>query len=789
MPSTALLLPTMRFQRVCSSTLSSLKCDLLDTVFQNQLINMYAKCGGLVDARQVFDEMRARDLFSWNVIIATHQRHGSLHEALTLFNRMRDSGVQADQFIFASILPVCARLGALEEGRGIHQSIIESGFLSDGIVVNALIYMYVKCGSIRKARELFDKMPLRNVVSWTAMIAGYAKFGFFQKALENFKQMQVAGVKPNSATFVTVLPACAKTGALEEGMYFHEKIIKSGFLSDDVVMNALIDMYAKCGSIQKAYELFDKMPQRNLESWNTMITAYAQKGLLCKALRLFKEMPYRDVVSWNVIIAGYARNGFVENALETFKQMQLSTVKPDSTTFASILPACAKMRYLEHGMGIHQIIVESRLLSDVVVASALIDMYAKCGSMQKAQKLFEKMPEKDLVSWNAIIAVYTLNGLVGKALEAFNQMQLAGVKSNSITFITILPACSKMGALEHGMVFHGKLIENGFLLDVPAVNALIDMYAKCASIQRACSIFEKMPKKTVVTWNTMIAGYAQNRCVEEALEIFKKMQLACVKPDAATFASILPACASIGDLEQGMVFHQRIIQSGFLSDVLVANALIDIYTKCGIIHKARDLFDKISERDVVSFNAMIAGYAMHGYGKDALKLFEFMKHSGIYPNHISFICVICACSHAGLVDEGCNYFNSMSEFYCILPTTDHYVCMVDLLGRAGYLEEALNIIIKMATKPTAVVWTCLLGACRSHKKMGLGAYTATFVFELDPKTAPPYVLLSDIYADVGSWSDIQIVRKLMKEREIKKVPACSWIQVHRIVHVFYVGDR
>ncbi|XP_057830926.2 pentatricopeptide repeat-containing protein At1g15510, chloroplastic [Cryptomeria japonica] len=470
------------------------------TFIQNNLMNMYVKTGSFVDARKVFDEMTERDVSSWNIIIAAYRRHANHREALTLFNLMQRTETQPDQFTFASILPACAKVRAVEQGMSIHQSIVERRFLSDLVVVSALIDMYGKCGKIDKARKLFDKMPQRNTVSWNALIAGYAQNGILERVLESFKRMQLAGVKPVSATFASILPACAKMGALEEGMEIHRCTIECGFLSDLVVANALLDMYAKCRSVHKACNLFDKMP-------------------------------HRDVVSWNAMIAGYAQNGFDGKALETFKEMHLAALEPDSTTFASILPACAKMGALKRGMNIHQSIIESSLLSDVIVASALVDMYAKCGDIHKASELFTQMPQRNVVSWNAMIAGYAQNGFVEEALNAFNQMKLAGVKPVSRTFASILPACAKVGALEQGMDIHQSIIESGLLSDVVLASSLVDMYAKCGNIYKARELFDKMCQRNVISWNAMIAGYAQNGFYKDALDLFQLMMHSGTHPD------------------------------------------------------------------------------------------------------------------------------------------------------------------------------------------------------------------------------------------------------------------
>ncbi|XP_059069475.1 pentatricopeptide repeat-containing protein At3g24000, mitochondrial-like [Cryptomeria japonica] len=728
------------------------------TTIHNKLISLYVKCGSLVDARRLFDHMKERDRVSWNTIIAAYGRHGCSGEAVTLFHHMQQTGLQPDHYTFASVLPACAKMGALEQAMDIHKSINDGLILSDIVVATALVDMYAKCESIDKARELFDRIPQRNAFLWTAMIGGYAHNGFAEKALETFKQMQLDGIKPDTTTFASILPACAKMGDLVWGIDIHQSIMEGGFLSDIIVGNALVDMYAKCGGIDKARELFDRMPQR-------------------------------DIVSWNALIAGYAQNGFVESALEIFKQMQLAAVKPNSTTFASILPMCAKMGALKQGMDIHRSVMEGGFLSDIIVGNTLVDMYAKCGNIDKARKLFDRMQQRDIISWNAMIAGYAHNEFVEKALETFKQMQLTGVKPNSSTLASILPACAKMGALDQGIDIHQSIKDREILVDVVVATAFVDMYAKCGRIDKACELFDKMPHRNVVSWNAMIAGYAQNGFVEKALETFKQMQLAGLKPDSTTFASILPACAKMGALEQGMNIHQSIMEGGFLSDIIVGNALVDMYGKCGNMDKARELFDKMSQKNVVSWNAMIAGYAHNGFCKDALKIFELMKHSGAYPDAVSFSCVLCACRHTGLVDEGCTYFNDMHNPYCITPTIDHYVCMVDLLARAGYLEDTLNFIIKMPIKPVVVLWMCFLGACKSHMNTGLGVFTALLMLDLDTNNATTYVLLSNIYAKVGRWGEVEMVRRLMKYRGVTKIPGCSWIEGHKMVHAFCVGDR
>eukprot|EP01018_Ginkgo_biloba_P012913 Gb_21937 [translate_table: standard] len=642
-------------------------------------------------------------------------KQGLLKEALHIAHLM-DQPV--DTSTYACLLQMCIKKKALSQGRVLHTHMNEIGFMPDVFLGNTLANMYAKCGSLVDARRVFDKMPKRDVVSWTAMIASYSSHGYAEEALTLFNQMQQAGIQPNQFTFTSVLPACAKLAALGKGMELHEEIIRSGFHSHVFVANALIDMYAKCGRIRSSRNLFDKMHQRDVVSWNAMMAGYLHNRDVDEALKVFQEMPERNVVSWTAMIAGYVQHGQDVEALQLFRQMQEAGVRPKPNTFVSLLPACAKLVNLENGMELHEEIIRSGFQSHVSVANALIDMYAKCGGIDNARKLFDKMQQRDVVSWTVMIAGYAQN----------------------------------------------------------------------EDMEEAQKLFQEMPEKNAVSWTAIIAGYVQNGQGVNALHLFQQMQLQGVKPTPSTFARVLSACADLAALEQGMEIHEDIIKNGLQSELFVENALIDMYAKCGSIETAREVFDKMHQRDVISWTAMIGGYAMHGCGNEALKLFEQMQHSGMNPDQITLVCILSACCHAGLVEEGCHYFDCMSQYYQITPSIKHYVCMVDILGRAGHLDEALDIINKMPMEPGVSVWSCLLGACRMHNNIELGEHVAEQLFELDPQNSAPFVLLSNIYAAAGRWEDSENVWRMMKDRRIKKMPGCSWIEVNKQVHAFLVGD-
>eukprot|EP00253_Pinus_taeda_P011617 PITA_11617 len=455
--------------------------------------------------------------------------------------------------------------------------------------------------------------------------------------------------------------------------------------------------------------------------------------------------------------------------------MVAENVTPNCVTAAIVLQACAHLASMQQGMSIHGYILRRHLEVDVFVGNSLIDMYVKCGNMEMAQRVFDKMLRSDVVSWSAMITGYTQSGHAKEALSLFQKMQLEGLRPNSFTMASVLPACAHLKVFPEGKCIHGCIIRRGFDFDVIVSTALVDMYAKCGSMEITNQLFNKMLERDLASWNAMITGYAQNGQAHEALTFFYHMQEADLKPDSVTTVGLLTACSHLASLQRGNSINGFIIRNGFDSDVIVGTALIDMYAKCGNIDFAQRAFDKISKRDVIPWSAMIAGYGMHGHCEEALHLFSKMINIGIRPDHITFQSVLSACSDAGLVDEGMRYFDSMIQDYCITPSVDHFACMIDLLGRAGRLSEAQEIIERMPLKPNISVWGALLGACRVHRNIKLAQYVAERLFEIDPKNVGYYVLLSNIYAASGRWNDVAKVRTMMKELGLRKTPGCSSI--------------
>eukprot|EP01018_Ginkgo_biloba_P028363 Gb_34253 [translate_table: standard] len=708
-------------------------------------------------------------------------KQGRLKEALRILHVMDHRGMLADDSAYASLLQGCVERKALPEGKLVHAHMIETAFKPDNFLETKLLIMYAKSGCMVVARRLLDEMPKQNVFAWTAMIAAHASRGYSEEALTLYYEMQRTGIQPNQFTFSSVLPAFGSLGDLEQGKEVHEDIIRSGYQSDNFVGNALVDMYVKCGDVENARQVFDKMSERDVISWNAIIAGYAQDGPVEEAQKLFQKMPERNVVSWTAMITAYSRHGYDEEALSFFYQMQHTGVQPDQFTFASVLPACANLAALERGKEVHESIIRNGFQSDVFVGSALVDMYVKCGGLENARTVFDKMSERDVVSWNAMISGYAQGGHVDEALKLFQNMP----EQNLASWNAMIAGFAQNGHLEEALKLFEKVPEQ----HVISWNAMITGYAQNGHVDKALELFHNVPEQNVVSWNAMIAGYVQNGYFNEAIELFRQMQVLCVKSNSVTFASVLPASANLAALDHGRGVHAYIIRSGFDPDIFVGNALVDMYAKCGSIEDARHVFDTMTRRNVVSWTTMIVGYAMHGYGKESLQVFEQMQLSSSKPNHITFLGVLSACCHAGLVDDGWQYFNRMSRDFNITPAVEHYCCMVDLLGRAGHLNEAQDFINKMPIEPEAAVWGCLLGACRTHTNIELGEQVAERLFDMDPQNAAHYVLLSNIYAASGRWDDVEKVRRMMKENRIKKMPGSSWIEVNNKLYTFLVGDR
>ncbi|KAF5185921.1 Pentatricopeptide repeat-containing protein [Thalictrum thalictroides] len=582
----------------------------------------------------------------------------------------------------------------------------------------------------------------------------------YNEALHLFERLKFFPyLKPDNFTYPSVLKACGALGIAKEGKKVHTQVIKSGFDFDVVVISSVVGMYAKCNLFDLAICLFDEMPERDVPSWNTVMSCYYQGGKL-------------------------------EKALELFETMKSSGFEPDSVTFTTVFSACTRLSDLDRGKRIHEGLVGTGFEMDGYVSSALVDMYGKCGCLDMAKMVFEQIPRKSVVSWNSMICGYSLKGDSYSCLQLFRRMNEERVRPTSTTLSSLLTACSRSAKLREGKFIHGYIIRNRIKSDIFIYSSLIDLYFKCGSVVSAEHIFKRMPKTNVVSWNVMISGYVTVGCYIEALSIFSDMKDGNVTPDAVTFTSVLPVCSQLAALEQGREIHYRIIENGLEYNEIVMGALLDMYAKCGAVDEARCVFDQLPERDFVSWTSMITAYGSHGQAIEALELFQKMVQSKAKPDRVTFLAVISACSHAGLVDEGCHYFNVMTDKYGIRPTLEHYSCLIDLLGRAGRLSEAYGILQSNPTiHDDAGLLSTLLSACNMHKNLHLGEEIARLLMKKDPDDPAAYIALSNLCASVGKWREVGKIRIKMKELGLKKNPGCSWTEVENRLHLFFVEDR
>lgn len=480
----------------------------------------------------------------------------------------------------------------------------------------------------------------------------------------------------------------------------------------------------------------------------------------------------------------------IHNALLSHSSLRFFTNSSREQLVSSLIFAINSCSSVSYCRAIQARVIKSLNYSDGFIGDQLVSRYAKLGCAEHAQKLFDEMPNKDVVSWNSLISGFSQRGYLGKCLEAFCRMRFEmELRPNEVTLLSIISACTDMGALDEGKYSHGFALKLGMLLEAKVVNSLINMYGKSGNLDAACRLFEAMPVRNIVSWNSMVMVYTQNKFAEEGMSCFNMMRRAGVKPDEGTMVTLLQACEDLGVGKLAEGIHGLIFGYGLNENGRIATALLDLYAKLGRLNVSTKVFGEIIDPDRVAWTAMLAGYAVHGYGREAMDLFESMVKEDVEPDHVTFTHLLNACSHSGLVKEGKYYFNIMSEVYAVEPRLDHYSCMVDLLGRSGLVNDAYELITRMPVEPNSGVWGTLLGACRVYGNVELGKEVAERLFALNPSDPRNYIMLSNIYSAAGLWRDASKVRVLMKDRGLVRNPGCSFIEHGNKIHRFVVGDQ
>jgi pentatricopeptide repeat protein len=650
-------------------------------------------------------------------------------------------------------------LGDLGYGLLVHGEAVKLGFESSVYVASSLINMYGKCEMLCDAKKVFDVVCERNVVMWNTILGVYAQNGCLIDVMELFSEMMECGNEPDEFTYSSILSSCACFEFLDIGRQLHSTIIKKRFTDNLCVNNALVDMYAKAGALKEARKQFERMK-------------------------------YRDNISWNAILVGYVQEEEETDAFDMFRRMNRNGIVPDEVSMASILSACGNIKALEAGTQFHSLSVKLGLMTNLFAGSSLIDMYSKCGVIEDARKVYSSMPEWSVVSMNALIAGYALKD-TKEAINLLHEMQILGMKPSEITFASLIDCCKDPHKVILGMQIHCAILKSGLLCGSEFLGtSLLGMYMDSQRMAEANVLFSELSNlKSLVLWTALISGHIQNDCSDEALKLYREMRNNNILPDQATFVTILRACALLSSLQDGKEIHSLIFHTGFDLDELTSSALVDMYAKCGDVENAAKVFEELAiKKDTISWNSMIVGFAKNGYAERALKVFDEMNQSSVTPDDVTFLGVLTACSHAGLVSEGRRIFDNMVNFYGIRPRIDHYACMVDLLGRWGFLKEAEEFIDELDVEPNAMIWANLLGACRIHGDEKRGQRAAKKLIELEPQNSSPYVLLSNIYAASEHWDEARSLRRTMVQKEIQKMPGCSWIVVGQKTSSFVAGD-
>ncbi|KAK9683055.1 hypothetical protein RND81_10G115100 [Saponaria officinalis] len=732
-----------------------------DTISWNSMVCGYAAVGKIETAQSFFDSMPERDAVSWNTLISSYLQNGDHWKCVDIFLEIVKGGVCFDHATLAMVLKCCSLMEDFKLGVQIHGRAVKSGFDDDMVTGSALLDMYAKCKYLDESLRFFFEMPEKNWVCWSAIIAGFVQNNRFSDALELFKEMQKQGVGVSQSTYASVLRSCAGLPVLRLGCQLHAHALKTNFGTDIVVSTATLDMYAKC--------------QRLVES-----------------RKVFNSMPYRSVQSYNAMLVGYVQSNQGSEALVVFQYLRETGLFFDEVTLSSALSACAVTNNLSAGCQLHGLVMKYNFRFNVCVANALLDMYGKCGAVIGAQGVFDEMLRRDAVTWNAIIAAYEQNGLGDETLRQFSLMLASGIEPDQFTYGSVLKASAAKQHSTCGIEVHGRAIKSGMGYDSFVGSTLVDMYCKYGMINEAMKLHDRLEEQNMVSWNAIIWGFLLQDQNEEAQSFFSWMLEMGIEPDNFTFATVLDTCANMAAVGLGKQIHAQIIKYQLQADAYIVSTLVDMYSKCGNMQDSQQIFERASERDFVTWNAMICGYAYHGFAEEALKVFEDMKMEKMKPNHATFVAVLRACGHMGLVEEGWDYFRSMSSSYGLDPQLEHYSCMVDILGKSGQIRKALKLIEDMPFEADDVIWRTLLSVCKMYgnvEDLEVAEKAADAILQLDPQDSSVYILMANIYADAGMWDKVSRLRRGMREYKVKKEPGCSWIEVAGETHTFLVNDK
>ncbi|CAL9145866.1 unnamed protein product, partial [Musa hybrid cultivar] len=725
---------------------------LMDGNLCTALIDMYAKCDNMSSSELVFEEMEVKDISSWNSMISGCTFNGFPERSVYYFREMRRSNVDADAVTLSSAVTACS---LAEEywghGESVHALVIKMGYEANtySSLSNCLILFYFRCENVEAADAVFKGLANKNVISWNAMIGGLLDDGRYDEFLNHFWEMQSKHmIQPDDTTLITIIPACRELNLLREGKSIHAFAIKKETDPlDSSVENALLDMYLECGDLKSSFLIFRKMTNKDIISWNTMIFGFSQN------------------------------DSSKEEARALFCELVQSGPRCSLVTFLAILPSCTGAEDLRFGKALHACLIRYGLIISMSAMNALMLMYINCGDLSASILLFERLlPISDIVSWNTMIVGCVQNGYYKEALGMLTSMcSFLLPIPDSITFVSAVSACGNLGLLSYGQCLHGLALKSLVNFDIRVKNALLTMYFHCNDSKSAETLFKLNGDRNLCSWNCMISGFAQNKEGDKSLQLFQNME--GLRPNEFSIVGVICACTQLVDLSHGKEVNGYVFRFCLQRNTFILSALVDMYSKCGRLDIATRIFTSSNEKSIASWNSMISAYGFHGQGRRSIELFSWMCGLGVKATESTFIALLSACSHCGLVDEGWKYYDAMSEKFGIEPTAEHHVCMIDMLGRAGRLGEAFEFLKRLPVEAKPGVWGALLSACHDHGDLDIGKTVAGKLFCLEPENTGYYVTLSNLFAYYEMWSEALRTRGMILDKGLLKPPGCSAIDV------------
>ncbi|KAH6760303.1 hypothetical protein C2S51_017252 [Perilla frutescens var. frutescens] len=705
------------------------------------LISMYSNYGDLSAAEEIFDSSTRKDVAVWNAMISAYTRNHIPENAVAVFRKMLFDELKPNVVTFVSLLPSSENLGSILYVESLHAYLLKFGVEKELAIVTALVSVYAKLGDMDSTEFLFHDIKVRSLLLWNSMVSAHAVHGFREQSLEVFRLMQVDGFDPDAISILSLLTSCSRLKATLLGKSAHAFVIRKNIDSNLNVLNALLAFY------------FDSSE-------------------LVYCIRIFDGMVLKSVVSWNTMISGCVDNGELERAMLLFHHMRQEGFNFDLVTLISILPSCHVCQNPLLGLGIHGYAVRTALTADISLANALVSMYINCGELDTARLFFDEMPEKNVVSWNSILTGYRHYNLQKETIELFKDMMEEDQKPSYVTLLNVLPACE---ILHQGKSVHAYIIRRMIPLETPLLTSLMMMYARFENLKSCLILFHIGDKVSISVWNTIISANLLLENGSTAISFFCELLRNKIEPDDITFLNLISACVHLKNMNISNSILAYLVKEGFDRDVAISNSLIDMYAKSGSISSARAIFESLPHKDTISWSVMINGYGLHGYCEAALSLYSEMRVVGLKPDRITYMSVLSACSHAGDVERGRMVFDTMIRDG-VVAGMEHYVCMVDLLGRTGHLNEAYEMVRNLGNKPCGNLLASLLGACLSHGNYKLGEEVGGFLLldmNPNPKDYGAYVILHNIYAAAGKWEDAHNVRLLLQHKHFNKDPGIS----------------